>query len=199
MMSHLDKLHDFLASRGRENYNPQIIPRDQDDRGFFQRALYSPESPQSPRPYAIGPMNLDEPLKIPSMFGILNSFANAAVDRPLTGKPLSSGAVDALDGAKPFNKVSSPAGILPIDDGQITTEEELADVTGEAATSNGFEGMNATEIKEALMAKFNETGEDPTLEFTADLFGGDETYINYLNTRPIVDKVTAYANRLAGR
>lgn len=187
------------SAMGRDNYNPQIIPRDQDDRGFFQRALFSPESPESPRPYAIGPMKLDGPLQIPSMMGILNSVANKAFDRPLTGKPLPSGAVDALDGTKPFNKVANPAGILPVDDGQIT-EEELADVTEDAAASSEFEGMNATEIKEALMAKFYETGEDPTLEYDyAELFPNDDVFVKYLKTRPMEDRATAFANRLAGR
>ena len=131
--------------------------------------------------------------------GILNSVANKAFDRPLTGKPLPSGAVDALDGTKPFNKVANPAGILPVDDGQIT-EEELADVTEDAAASSEFEGMNATEIKEALMAKFYETGEDPTLEYDyAELFPNDDVFVKYLKTRPMEDRATAFANHLAGR
>lgn len=174
-------------------YRPTIVD---DQRPFIQRLLYSPESAPSPNPYAIGPVSMEKPLQIPSILGILNSFTNKAFDRPLTGKPLSSGAVDALDGVKPFNKVTTPAGILPADDGQIT-EEELADVT--EPPENEFSGMNATEIKDALMAKFNETGEDPTLDYTEELFGGDDTYINYLKKRPIEDRITAYSNRLAGR
>lgn len=177
-------------------YRPAIA---EDQRPFMQRLLYSPESAPSPNPYAIGPVSMEKPLQIPSMLGILNSFANAAFDRPLTGKPLSSGAVDALDGVKPFKKVATPAGILPADDGQIT-EEELADVTGEPTASNEFEGMNAMEIKDALLAKFGETGEDPTLEYDAEeLFDNDNVFINYLKTKPMEDRATAFANRLAGR
>lgn len=187
---------DRVGARGGYDaggYNPSIVD---DKRPFMQRALFSPESTPSPSPYAIGPMQMDGPLQIPSMLGILNSFANTAFDRPLTGKPLSSGAVDALDGVKRFRKVASPAGILTAEDGQIT-DEELADVT--EAPENEFSGMNATEIKDALMAKFSETGEDPTLTYTEELFGGDDAYINYLMKRPLEDRITAYSNRLAGR
>lgn len=63
----------FLGSRGRDNYNPQIA---QDNRPFMQRALYSPESAPSPTPYAIGPMSMDQPLPQFGIFGLLSSLAN---------------------------------------------------------------------------------------------------------------------------
>ena len=63
----------FLAGRGAgPNYSPKIITRDQDDRSFAQRALFSPQSDlMSPTPYAIGPMQLDGPLRIPGILGMI--------------------------------------------------------------------------------------------------------------------------------
>ena len=57
----------------RPNYNPTIAQND--DRGFVQRALFSPERRQSPRPYAIWPVTLDEPNKMPALShaGLLSS------------------------------------------------------------------------------------------------------------------------------
>ena len=62
----------FLGSRGRENYNPQIA---QDDRPFMQRLLRSPESAPSPTRYAIGPLKMDQPLNLPS-FSPIGMFMN---------------------------------------------------------------------------------------------------------------------------
>jgi hypothetical protein len=59
----------FLGSRGRDNYNPQIA---QDNRSFGQRLLFSPESAPSPTPYAIGPLTMDQPLP---KFGILGMLS----------------------------------------------------------------------------------------------------------------------------
>lgn len=185
----------FLDTAGRAGgydagtYNP--VPA-KDDRSFFQRAIFSPESSPSPRPYAIGPLTMDQPLPAFGIMGLIKALAGGGKKKQAA--PMST-----------FDSTYSMGGLIPrttpapvVDDGQIT-EEEIADVTGEPTAGNEFEGMSATEIKDALMAKFNETGEDPTLDYTEDLFSGDDVYVNYLNTRPIADKITAYANRLAGR
>jgi len=58
----------FLGSRGRDNYNPQIA---EDNRPLMQRMMTSPEGAASPTPYAIGPLTMDQPL--PS-FGLLGLF-----------------------------------------------------------------------------------------------------------------------------
>ena len=58
----------FLGSRGRDNYNPQIAD---DNRPFMQRLMTSPESAPSPTPYAIGPLTMDQPLP---QFGLLGLF-----------------------------------------------------------------------------------------------------------------------------
>jgi hypothetical protein len=49
-------------------YRPQIA---QDDRPFMQRALFSPQGTPSPRPYAIGPLTLQGPLKLPGVLGMI--------------------------------------------------------------------------------------------------------------------------------
>ena len=59
----------FLGSRGRDNYNPQIA---QDNRSFGQRFMFSPESAPSPTPYAIGPLAMSQPLP---KFGILGMLS----------------------------------------------------------------------------------------------------------------------------
>ena len=59
----------FLGSRGRDNYNPQVA---QDNRSFGQRFLFSPESAPSPTPYAIGPLAMSQPLP---KFGILGMLS----------------------------------------------------------------------------------------------------------------------------
>ena len=53
-------------------YTPAIA---EDNRPFMQRFMRSPESPVSPNPYAIGPMQFDEPIKLPalSLAGLLSS------------------------------------------------------------------------------------------------------------------------------
>lgn len=58
----------FLGSRGRDNYNPQIAD---DDRPFMQRMMTSPAGAASPTPYAIGPLSMDQPLP---QFGLLGLF-----------------------------------------------------------------------------------------------------------------------------
>jgi len=62
----------YLGSRGRENYNPQIA---QDDRPFMQRLLRSPQSAPSPTSYAIGPVKMDQALNLPS-FSPIGMFMN---------------------------------------------------------------------------------------------------------------------------
>lgn len=61
----------FLGSRGRDNYNPQIA---QDNRSFGQRFLFSPESAPSPTPYAIGPLKMDQPLPKFGLLGMLSGL-----------------------------------------------------------------------------------------------------------------------------
>ena len=61
----------FLDRTGGENYNPQVAD---DDRSILSRLIFSPESPASPTPYAIGPVTFDEPLRVPTMFGLLGGL-----------------------------------------------------------------------------------------------------------------------------
>ena len=72
----------FLQRQGGEGYSPSIIPRNQDNRGFVQRALFSPQSDQlSPKPYAIGPVQLDGPLRIPGILGMITGGLFGQRDR----------------------------------------------------------------------------------------------------------------------
>lgn len=61
----------FLGSRGRENYAPQI---EDDNRTMFERLLFSPESAPSPTPYAIGPLTMDQPLPKFGLLGLLSGL-----------------------------------------------------------------------------------------------------------------------------
>jgi hypothetical protein len=63
----------FLGSRGRDNYNPQISD---DNRPFMQRLMTSPTGAPSPTPYAIGPISMDQPLPSFGIFGLLSSLSN---------------------------------------------------------------------------------------------------------------------------
>lgn len=58
---------------GIDNYRPYAVD---DDRPFMQRILTSPDSPPSPRPYAIGPVDFDEPLPAIGPFGVAMSLLN---------------------------------------------------------------------------------------------------------------------------
>lgn len=65
----------YLGSRGyAEGYTPQVVPRNQDDRPFMQRLLFSPESTPSPTPYAIGPLTMDQPLPKFGILGLLSGL-----------------------------------------------------------------------------------------------------------------------------
>lgn len=70
----------FLRRQGGEGYSPSIM---QDNRPFFQRALFSQQDTPSPTRYGIGPVKLDGPLRIPSVLGMvtgaLSSFGNRAI------------------------------------------------------------------------------------------------------------------------
>lgn len=61
----------FLGSRGRENYAPQIAD---DDRPFMQRMMTSPTGDASPTPYAIGPLTMDQPLPKFGLLGLLSGL-----------------------------------------------------------------------------------------------------------------------------
>ena len=180
----------FAGGSDQPNYNPAIV---KDQRPFMQRLLYSPESAPSPNPYAIGPISMKQPLPAFGVMGLLQALAGG-------GKKKEAAPMSTFDSSYNMGSLIPRPTPEPVaDDGQIT-EEELADVTGEPTASNEFEGMNAMEIKDALMAKFNETGVDPTLEYdAAELFDNDNVFINYLKTKPMEDRAVAYANRLAGR
>ena len=176
-------------ARGRENYNPSIVQND--DRSFMQRALYSPESSPSPTPYGIGPMQFDEPLPAFGMMGLIKALAGG-------GKKKQAAPMSTFDSSYNMGSLIPRSTPSPDDaDGEIT-ETEIESVT--EASENEFEGMNAAEIKDALTAKFEETGEDPTLAYSAEeLFPNNDSYVAYLNKRPIEDKIKAYSNKLAGR
>ena len=61
----------FLDQTGGESYNPQVVA---DERSILERLIYSPESSPSPRPYAVGPLDLDGPIELPQ-FGLLGLFS----------------------------------------------------------------------------------------------------------------------------
>lgn len=63
----------FLDRVGGTGYNPQVAD---DNRSFMQRLLFSPESEASPTRYAIGPMEMDQPLPQFGIFGLLSSLSN---------------------------------------------------------------------------------------------------------------------------
>ena len=168
------------------------------DRGYEQG--YTPQigsdKLSGDKPYAIGPFTSDKPMTIPTTFSILKNILGGAFGKQNQGAPLPSGAIAALEGGT----LKAPSQMATQPDkpqGIITAAEASDDVT--EMPENEFSGMNAGEIKDALMAKFYETGEDPTLDYTEELFDADDTYVSYLNSRPMEDKITAYANRLAGR
>ena len=60
----------YLNRAGGTGYRPAIA---EDNRPFMQRILTSPTGAASPTPYAIGPMQLDQPLPA---FGLLGLFTN---------------------------------------------------------------------------------------------------------------------------
>lgn len=102
----------MAGGEDRPNYNPSIVQND--DRGFVQRALFSPESPESPRPYAIGPMKMDGPLQIPSisMMGILQDFAEG-FRRPQDRGPMTN------------NEAAQSSGLIGSTDDDVAMFEEL--------------------------------------------------------------------------
>lgn len=61
----------YLNRAGGEEYRPDIAD---DNRSILSRLLFSPESTPSPEPYAIGPVSFDEPLRVPTMFGLLGGL-----------------------------------------------------------------------------------------------------------------------------
>ena len=61
----------YLNRAGGTGYRPAIT---QDDRPFMQRLLFSPESDASPRPYAIGPLTMDQPLPKFGLLGLLSGL-----------------------------------------------------------------------------------------------------------------------------
>lgn len=82
----------FLDSRDGPGYNPARIPRDQDNRSFVQRALFSPQSDlMSPKPYAIGPLNFDGPLRIPGILGMITGGLFGQQDREIPTVSADSG------------------------------------------------------------------------------------------------------------
>jgi hypothetical protein len=84
----------FLDSRDGPGYSPAIVPRDQDDRSFMQRALFSPQSDlMSPKPYAIGPLNLDGPLRIPGILGMITGGLFGQQDRDIPTVSADGGAM----------------------------------------------------------------------------------------------------------
>ena len=110
----------FLASRGAgPNYSPKIITRDQDDRSFVQRALFSPQSDlMSPKPYAIGPMQLDGPLRIPGILGMITGGLFGQRDREVPTVSADGGPTRVRPGgyqspysATPFEIGNSGAGM----------------------------------------------------------------------------------------
>jgi len=85
----------FLDRTGGESYNPQVAD---DDRSILSRLMFSPESDPSPTPYAIGPVSFDEPLRMPTMFGLLGGLLGnfgrdvptvAADASPMRVRPIS--------------------------------------------------------------------------------------------------------------
>ena len=62
--------HDRFLDGIEQGYRPQVA---EDNRPFVERLLRSPEGPASPRPYAIGPVTMDQPLP---QFGLLGLFTN---------------------------------------------------------------------------------------------------------------------------
>lgn len=138
-------------ARGRENYNPSIVQND--DRSFMQRALYSPESPASPTPYGIGPMQFDEPLPAFGMMGLIKALAGG-------GKKKQAAPMSTFDSS--YN-MGSLIPRMSADEGEIT-DEELAGVTGEDTLGTFTpEEMETADLLTELNARFDATGDDPTV------------------------------------
>lgn len=102
----------YLQRQGGEGYSPAIVKND--DRPFYQRALFSPESPESQTPYAIGPMKMDGPLQIPSIgiMGILQDFAEG-FRRPQDRGPMTN------------NEAAQSNGLIGSTDDDVAMFEEL--------------------------------------------------------------------------
>ena len=162
-----------------------------DTRPFIQRALFSPESTPSPSPYAIGPMQMDQPLPAFGVMGLIKALAGGP-----NKNALPSGAITALDSGtlKAPNQIARAQGILTADDGQIT-EEELADVT--EAPEDEFAGMSNNEITRTLISRYN-SDDVPPIETYSYLFDDDPVYKNLLKTKSVSDQAVAIGNRLAG-
>ena len=76
----------FLTRQGGNDpsYNPQIV---QDDRPFYQRALFSPQDQLSPTPVAIGPMTFQQPLRLPGILGMITSGLFGPREVPTVSAP----------------------------------------------------------------------------------------------------------------
>lgn len=81
----------FLQRQGGEGYNPSIIGND--DRPLYQRALFSPQGQLSPKPYSIGPVQLDGPLRIPGILGMITGGLFGQRDREVPTVSADGGAM----------------------------------------------------------------------------------------------------------
>lgn len=90
--------HDkYLFDIGGSTYAPQVMEPPEDN-NFFQNLLYSApisdDNPVSPRRLAIGPVNLDKPLSIPTPLSMMTKILGG-LQRPSGGdSPLTSTAFD---------------------------------------------------------------------------------------------------------
>lgn len=122
--------HDkYLFDIGGSTYTPQIVEPPEDN-NFFQNLLYSApmseDNPVSPRRLAIGPVNLDEPLSIPTPLSMMTKILGG-LQRP-SGRddPLTSTAFDK------YNEDDTAESLAGIPKSNFLSDWDLASMAAKA-------------------------------------------------------------------
>jgi hypothetical protein len=92
---------DYLERVGGETYNPQVAssPDDADFlQNFFFSAPLSETNPASPRRYALGPLDFDEPIMAYSPLAAFSRILGGFYNSNRVKSPLTSSAFSKFDG-----------------------------------------------------------------------------------------------------
>lgn len=171
----------FLRRQGGEGYSPSIM---QDNRPFFQRALFSQQGTPSPTRYGIGPVKLDGPLRIPGILGMITGGLFGQQDREIPTVSAGGGAMRVR-----------PSGYQQYDIPNTLTDDDMGlpgvgvnkypdvdatppgfgvnEYTGIGATPPGYGGVLGPEPESLIPTSLDEKGlpelvvpgvDDPTYE-----------------------------------
>ena len=159
----------FLDRAGRaggyapSGYNPQPAA---DNRPFMQRLITSPTGAASPRPYAIGPVTLDQPLPA---FGLLGLFTKG-LSNMFQGQDDSEASINVGERAMsmlPRTSTMNTPPTLPTDNGQ---PETTFDTRTEAEPIDYSDGISVTDpaLIPAIEALALDDGYDPAYKDVED-------------------------------